>query len=76
MSKAAIVAQQALDVGLKPSMPLLISPGSLQTRDTLREAGIVQAFEQLGAKMLPNACGPCCGSWDRADMPDVRSSLQ
>ncbi|KAH8429205.1 uncharacterized protein LDX57_006872 [Aspergillus melleus] len=69
MSKAANIAQQALNAGLNPAMPLLISPGSLQTRDTLQQAGILQVFEKLGATMLPNACGPCCGSWDRADMP-------
>ncbi|KAJ5726224.1 uncharacterized protein N7483_007581 [Penicillium malachiteum] len=50
-------------------MPLLISPGSLQTRETLNEAGILPVFEKLGATMLLNACGPCCGSWDRVDMP-------
>ncbi|KAJ5613731.1 hypothetical protein N7528_007385 [Penicillium herquei] len=69
MGRAASLAQQALDAGLKPKMPLLISPGSLQTRDTLKEAGILPVFEKLGATMLPNACGPCCGSWDRVDMP-------
>ncbi|PYI09512.1 aconitase [Aspergillus sclerotiicarbonarius CBS 121057] len=69
MGRAASLAQQALDVGLKPKMPLLVSPGSLQTRDTLEEAGVLSVFEKLGATMLPNACGPCCGSWDRVDMP-------
>ena len=72
MSRAASLGQQALDAGLKPKMPLLISPGSLQTRDTLEEAGILSVFKKLGATMLPNACGPCCGSWDRVDMPKVR----
>ena len=71
MGRAASLAQQALDAGLKPKMPLLVSPGSLQTRDTLEEAGILPVFEKLGATMLPNACGPCCGSWDRVDMPKV-----
>ncbi|CAG7940112.1 unnamed protein product [Penicillium olsonii] len=69
MSRAASLAKQALEAGLKPKMPLLISPGSLQTRETLEEAGILPIFGQLGATMLPNACGPCCGSWDRVDMP-------
>ncbi|KAJ5095515.1 hypothetical protein NUU61_004871 [Penicillium alfredii] len=58
MGRAASLAQQALDVGLKPKMPLLVSPGSLQTRETLEKAGILQVFEKLGATMLPNACGP------------------
>ncbi|RAK94799.1 aconitase iron-sulfur domain-containing protein, partial [Aspergillus ibericus CBS 121593] len=71
MGRAASVARQALEVGLKPKMPLLVSPGSLQTRDTLEEAGVLAVFEELGATMLPNACGPCCGSWDRVDMPKV-----
>lgn len=71
MGRAASLGQQALDAGLKPKMPLLISPGSLQTRETLQEAGIMSVFENLGAVMLPNACGPCCGSWDRVDMPKV-----
>ncbi|RDH23126.1 aconitase [Aspergillus niger ATCC 13496] len=69
MGRAASLAQQALDAGLEPKMPLLVSPGSVQTRETLKDAGILPVFERLGATMLPNACGPCCGSWDRVDMP-------
>ncbi|KAL4811839.1 putative aconitase [Aspergillus spinulosporus] len=68
LSRAASLAQQALDAGMKPRMQLLLSPGSLQTRNTLEEAGIMQVFERAGGIMLPNACGPCCGSWDRTDM--------
>lgn len=71
MGRAASLAQQALDAGLEPKMPLLVSPGSVQTRETLKDAGILPVFERLGATMLPNACGPCCGSWDRVDMPKV-----
>ncbi|KAL3433828.1 hypothetical protein BDV09DRAFT_205070 [Aspergillus tetrazonus] len=66
--RAASLAQQALDAGMKPTMQLLLSPGSLQNRNTLEEAGIMQVFEKAGAIMLPNACGPCCGSWDRTDI--------
>ncbi|PYH35685.1 aconitase [Aspergillus neoniger CBS 115656] len=69
MGRAASLAQQALDAGLEPKMPLLVSPGSVQTRETLKDTGILPVFERLGATMLPNACGPCCGSWDRVDMP-------
>lgn len=71
IGRAASLAQQAMAAGLKPKMPLLVSPGSLQTRKTLDEAGVLPVFEELGAVMLPNACGPCCGSWDRVDMPKV-----
>ncbi|KAL4738391.1 hypothetical protein BDV11DRAFT_171009 [Aspergillus similis] len=68
LGRAASVAQQALDAGMKPKMQLLLSPGSFQTRNTLEEAGIMQVFKRAGAIMLPNACWPCCGSWDRTDM--------
>lgn len=73
LGRAAHIAEQALDAGLKPKMPVLISPGSLQTKETIQEANISPIFDRLGVKMLPNACGPCCGSWDRADMPKVCS---
>ncbi|KAI0474539.1 putative aconitase [Xylaria cf. heliscus] len=67
MSRAASLAKQAIDAGLKPKMPLLISPGSEQTRETLKANGILNVFDDMGATMLTNACGPCCGSWDRQD---------
>ncbi|GKT63426.1 aconitate hydratase [Colletotrichum tofieldiae] len=38
-----------------------------KTRKTLEENGILKVFEKLGSKLLTNACGPCCGSWDRQD---------
>uniref|UniRef100_A0A4E9DHU2 Aconitate hydratase, mitochondrial n=1 Tax=Gibberella zeae TaxID=5518 RepID=A0A4E9DHU2_GIBZA len=68
LSRAASLAKQALDAGLKPKMPLLLSPGSEQTNQTLKREGVTDVFERLGSKILSNACGPCCGSWDRTDM--------
>ncbi|KAM0418747.1 hypothetical protein ACHAPT_012345 [Fusarium lateritium] len=68
LSRAASLARQALDAGLKPKMPLLLSPGSEQTHQTLKREGVTEIFERLGTKILSNACGPCCGSWDRTDM--------
>lgn len=69
LSRAASLAQQALDAGLKPQMPLLLSPGSEQTNQTLRREGVLDVFDQLNSTVLSNACGPCCGSWERTDMP-------
>ena len=71
MTRAASLGQQALAAGLKPKMPLLVSPGSEQTRATLEKAGVLEVFEKLGSTLLTNACGPCCGSWDRQDMKKV-----
>lgn len=72
MTRAADLARQALDAGLKPKMPLLVSPGSEQTRKTLEDAGSLQIFEELNGTLLTNACGPCCGSWDRQGMEKVQ----
>jgi aconitate hydratase len=71
MTRAASLARQALDAGLKPKMPLFVSPGSEQTRETLRQSGALDIMEELNSTVLPNACGPCCGSWDREGMEKV-----
>ncbi|KAL1624240.1 hypothetical protein SLS56_007942 [Neofusicoccum ribis] len=68
MSRAAALAKQAIDAGLKPKAPLYLSPGSEQTRATLEDSGVLSIFEDAGATLLANACGPCCCSWDRQDM--------
>lgn len=71
MTRAANLAKQALAMGLKPQAPLIISPGSESTRATLEEAGVLDVFKEADATMLANACGPCCGSWDRTDVEKV-----
>jgi aconitate hydratase len=76
MTRAAAVAKQALEAGLAPKMPLLVSPGSEQTRQTLRDSGALGVFENLQSTLLTNACGPCCGSWNRRDMKKVNGGKQ
>jgi aconitate hydratase len=75
MSRAANLTKQALDAGLKPVAPLMLSPGSEQTRATLEEAGILKVFEDAGATVLANACGPCCGSWNREGIEKASNCL-
>ncbi|KNC48336.1 aconitate hydratase [Thecamonas trahens ATCC 50062] len=65
MSRAASLAQQALDAGVKSKVPFLITPGSEQVRATIEAEGLVEIFEAAGGKVLANACGPCIGQWDR-----------
>ncbi|CZR52336.1 probable aconitase/homoaconitase (aconitase superfamily) [Phialocephala subalpina] len=74
MSRAANLTRQALGAGLKPKAPLLLSPGSEQTRLTLEEAGVLETFGEAGATVLANACGPCCGSWNRTDVTNGTSN--
>jgi aconitate hydratase len=67
MSKAADLAKQALDAGLKPKAPLYISPGSERIRRTMERDGMLETFARMGAIVLTNSCGPCIGQWVRPD---------
>ncbi|MFT4611063.1 MAG: aconitate hydratase [Psychroserpens sp.] len=69
LSRASSVAQQALDKGVKMKSELGINPGSEQVRFTAARDGIIGVFEDLGAKIFTNACGPCIGQWARYDDP-------
>ena len=66
LSRAASIAQQAVDKGLKPKADFGINPGSEQVRYTVERDGILEVFEQLGTRIFTNACGPCIGQWARA----------
>ncbi len=68
LSRAASVARQALEKGLKPKAQIGINPGSEQVRYTAERDGILEVFEKLGAKIFTNACGPCIGQWRRDDI--------
>ncbi|WP_100609935.1 aconitate hydratase [Confluentibacter lentus] len=69
LSRAASIAQQALDKGVKMKSELGINPGSEQVRYTAERDGILQVFEKLDAKIFTNACGPCIGQWARYSDP-------
>ncbi len=62
------VARQALAAGIKSSVPLLITPGSEQVFETIKRDGFMSVFEEIGATVLANACGPCIGQWKRDDI--------
>lgn len=69
LTRAASIAEQALQKGLKMKAELGINPGSEQVRFTAERDGILDTFEQLGAKIFTNACGPCIGQWARYSDP-------
>lgn len=69
LSRAASIAQQALDKKLKTKAEFGINPGSEQVRFTAERDGILQVFEKLDAKIFTNACGPCIGQWARYEDP-------
>ncbi|CAG8050604.1 unnamed protein product [Penicillium nalgiovense] len=68
MSRAASIARDALDHGIKSKSLFTITPGSEQIRATIERDGQLQTFEQYGGVILANACGPCIGQWDRKDV--------
>ena len=65
LSRAASIAQQAIDKGLVTKAEFGINPGSEQVRYTAERDGFLDVFENLDAKIFTNACGPCIGQWAR-----------
>jgi aconitate hydratase len=70
MERAASIAKQALDKGLKVRSEFTITPGSEQIRATIERDGQLELFEKIGGLVLANACGPCIGQWKRHDVKD------
>ncbi|KOS23368.1 Aconitate hydratase [Escovopsis weberi] len=68
MSRAASIARDALDHGLKAKAAFTVTPGSEQIRATIERDGQLKTFEEFGGMVLANACGPCIGQWDRRDV--------
>ncbi|MFO7781680.1 MAG: aconitate hydratase, partial [Spirochaetia bacterium] len=65
ITRAASVALQAVENGLKVATEFTITPGSEQVRYTVDRDGLLEVFENIGGVVLANACGPCIGQWAR-----------
>ena len=65
ISRAASLAQQAVDKKLIARSEYTITPGSEQVRYTVDRDGFLDVFEKMGGVVLANACGPCIGQWAR-----------
>lgn len=70
MERAASLAKQALENGLKAKSEFVITPGSEQIRATIERDGQMELFTKIGGVVLANACGPCIGQWKRHDVKD------
>jgi len=76
ITRAANVAQQAVDKKLKAKSEFTITPGSEQVRYTVDRDGYLEIFEKIGGVVLANACGPCIGQWARhTDDPKRKNSI-
>ncbi|MEN8793311.1 MAG: aconitate hydratase [Flavobacteriales bacterium] len=69
LSRAASIAKQAVDKGLKTKAEFGINPGSETVRFTAERDGILKNFEDVNATIFTNACGPCIGQWARYSDP-------
>ena len=65
ISRAASLAQQAVDKKLVAKSEYTITPGSEQVRFTVARDGFLDTFDKMGGVVLANACGPCIGQWAR-----------
>src|SRR5688500_10385948 len=65
ISRAASLAKQVSEKGLKLKSEFTITPGSEQVRYTIERDGFLDTFDKIGATVFANACGPCIGMWDR-----------
>jgi aconitate hydratase len=65
ISRAASLAQQAVNKKLKAKAMYTITPGSEQVRYTIERDGYIDTFTKIGGKVFANACGPCIGQWNR-----------
>jgi aconitate hydratase len=65
ISRAVSLAKQVSAKGLKSKAEFMINPGSEQIRYTIERDGFLDVFNEVGATVFTNACGPCIGMWDR-----------
>ena len=76
ISRAASIAKQAADAGIKATSEFTITPGSELVRFTVERDGFLGTFENIGGVVLANACGPCIGQWARhSDDPLRKNSI-
>ena len=76
LGRAASLVRQLKDKGLKMASPLLVNPGSELVYCTSKRDGMIADFEDAGAVIMTNACGPCIGQWKReTDDPTRPNSI-
>ena len=74
LSRVASIIRDANSKGLKAKSLFYISPGSEQIYETIKRDGLLKLFEDFGAIVLTNSCGPCIGQWDRQDFKEEEAN--
>ena len=65
LTRAASIVKDAMDKGITIQSQFIINPGSEQVRYTSERDEVLEVFENAGARIMANACGPCIGQWKR-----------
>lgn len=74
LDRTASIARQAIEKKLSVDAQFIVNPGSEQIRFTADRDGITQTFEDIGAVIMANACGPCIGQWKRITDDNERTN--
>lgn len=76
ITRAASIADQAVNKKLKVKSEYTVTPGSEMVRYTVSRDGYLEKFRKIGGVVLANACGPCIGQWARhTNNPDKKNSI-
>lgn len=59
LKKVRNMVREAHKAGIKPRVPIFVTAGSEKIRATVEQEGFLQEFEEAGATILSNSCGPC-----------------
>lgn len=76
IERAANVARQALNKGLKLKAPLLVVPSSEHDCRMIEQKGLHGLFKKVGGTVIANGCGPGGELWHKAlELPTPNSVL-
>ena len=76
LTRAASIVADAKSRHIPVKAQFIINPGSELVRYTAERDGILKEFEDVGATIMANACGPCIGQWKReTENPDRPNSI-
>eukprot|EP00752_Nemacystus_decipiens_P016773 g15010.t1 len=75
MARCADLTEQAKKAGVKFKVDMLVTPGSELVRATIARDGFTSTFEEAGATVLANACGPCIGQWNRSEKQGEKNTI-
>ncbi len=76
ITRAASIAQQAIDKKLDVKAEYIVTPGSELIRYTCERDGVFDKFSAIGGTVMANACGACIGQWKRHNTdPERKNSI-